>query len=264
MTTSRAESSLTGRAFLVALRYAHHVQVFGFGRGLLFATRPPRGEVAVTWEESPYPVWVRPGSSDISTFKEVLIENEYAFALLKVPHTIIDVGANIGLASIWFAVHYPEAKIFAVEAERMNFDLLVKNVAVFPNITPMHAALWSHGGMLAIDDPNDDGPWGFQTKEMSSDAAGEYGTVEALGGAELIARSGFGRVDLLKIDIEGAEKEVFSDPGAKQWLDDVNSIAIELHDRFQPGCSRAFFNRVQDFPIELSNGGNTFFVSRTG
>jgi hypothetical protein len=60
------------------------------------------------------------------------------------------------------------------------------------------------------------------------------------------------RVNLLKLDIEGSEKEVFSN--ARPWIDRVDAISIELHDRFKPGCTRAFFGAVTDFPIELRRG----------
>ena len=254
------------RAESLARRYISHVRIFGFSRGVLLAAHPPNRAVVTKWDASPHPIWIRPGTSDLATFKEVLLDNEYAFALLKSPTTIVDIGANIGLASIWFAVHYPEARILSVEAERSNYELLTRNVAPFANVTPLHAALWSRSATLAVHDPNNDGVWAFRTTALSSEHSnedGEYGTVEGLTGSEIIGRSGFGRVDLLKIDIEGAEQEVFADPGSKEWLENVDAIAIELHDRFQPGCSRAFFNRVQEFDVELTNGNNTFFVSRS-
>jgi hypothetical protein len=49
----------------------------------------------------------------------------------------------------------------------------------------------------------------------------------------------------LKIDIEGAEKEVFQH-GMNQWIDQVDTIAVELHDRFQPGCHKALVDSLKD------------------
>ena len=57
------------------------------------------------------------------------------------------------------------------------------------------------------------------------------------------------RIHLLKVDVEGSEKEIFST--ADSWISSVDAICIELHDRFKIGCSRSFFMAVQDFPIEL-------------
>jgi hypothetical protein len=56
------------------------------------------------------------------------------------------------------------------------------------------------------------------------------------------------RVGILKVDIEGAEKEVFS--GAASWIDRVDGIIIELHDRMKRGCSRTFFRNTPDFDLE--------------
>jgi hypothetical protein len=75
---------------------------------------------------------------------------------------------------------------------------------------------------------------------------------------DLIEEYGLDRVNLFKIDIEGAEYEVFSDPGSSEWLTSVDAIAIELHDRFRPGCSRAFFSRVGELTMETTMGTNTF------
>jgi FkbM family methyltransferase len=249
-------------AFSAAARYRHHVLALGVLRGVKYAAFPgKRSAVAAAWKPSPHPVWLRPGTSDFATFKEVLREEEYNFQLDKPPNTIIDAGANIGLTAVWFSVRYPDAKIIAVEAERSNYDLLIRNVAEFPNVVPVHAALWSHRGMLAVDDPAGAGEWAFQTTELEQGAPAAHGVVESLTVRDLMTRYNFSRIDLLKVDIEGAEQEVFADPGAPDWLFDVDAIVIELHDRFRPGCSRAFFNQIVDFPVEKSNRANTF-VSR--
>jgi FkbM family methyltransferase len=246
-------------AFNRALKYKHHVQALGLFSGFSSATFPTRSPlVAAIWEPCPHPIWLRSGTSDMTVFKEVLQEEEYGFNLSAPPLTIIDAGANIGLASIWFATRYPEAKIIAVEAELSNYELMVKNLAPFPNVTPLHAALWSHAGILAITEPNGTEPWAFQTAEVGADWTATRGTVESLTVSDLMSRFGFDEIDLLKIDIEGAEFDVFSDDGCVEWIEAVNAIAIELHDRFRPGCSRAFYSRVDDLKVDASRGANTF------
>jgi FkbM family methyltransferase len=193
----------------------------------------------------------------MTTFREVLLGEEYKFSLDHEPRVIVDAGANIGLASIWFAIRYPNARIIALEAERTNFELMVRNVALFPNVTPLHAALWSHRGVLGIDDPQGEGVWAFQTTELR-EGHDSYGVVDSITIQDLLSDYAIDRIDLLKIDIEGAECEVFSDPGSLHWIDSVDAIAIELHDRFRPGCSRAFYSRVNDLTVEETRGMNTF------
>ena len=77
--------------------------------------------------------------------------------------------------------------------------------------------------------------WAFAVQK---DVSG-VGTIRGITMNELFDEFGIDRIDLLKLDIEGAEKEVFGS-GPTAWLDRVGVIAIELHDCFKPGCSGGF------------------------
>jgi FkbM family methyltransferase len=171
---------------------------------------------------------------------------------------IVDGGANIGLTSIWFASKFPDARIIAIEPERSNYELLVRNVEPFPNVTTIHAALWCHSGTLVVEDPNDKGAQAFQTRE-TADSSESVERVRCLTVTELMSEHDLERVDLLKVDIEGAEKEVFG--SADAWIGSVGAIAVELHDRFKVGCSRSFYEAVTAFPLE-ENRGEIVFVAR--
>lgn len=247
------------RIFSLIMKYKHHAQALGIVRGTLTAAFPARRSVvAARWDQSPHPIFLRAGSSDMSVFKEVLIDEGYSFPLAESPHTIIDAGANIGISAIWYATRYPEARIIAIEAERANFELMVRNLEAYPNVTPVHAALWSHSGVVSIQDPFDDGAWGYQTSQREDGASNSLGSVQCVTARDVIEKYRLDRVNLFKIDIEGAEYEVFSDPESSEWIASVDAIAIELHDRFRPGCSRAFFSRVGELTIEKTMGTNTF------
>jgi hypothetical protein len=67
---------------------------------------------------------------------------------------------------------------------------------------------------------------------------------------------------VLKVDIEGAEREVFADPSA--WIDRVGVIIVELHDRFRTGCSRAFYRATGGFDVEWSPRDRSVAVARNG
>jgi FkbM family methyltransferase len=246
---------LIGRALRKQNEAEEHMAVLGpYQTARYLLGRGTGVPVATRWEGSPHPIWLRAGTSDIPTFLMVLKGKEYDFEVVQ-PAVIIDAGANIGLASIWFASKFPAARVLAVEAEKSNYDLLVRNVEPFPNVTPIHAAVWSHRGTLAVDDPHNEGAWAFQTRELE-DSLHPVETVPCLTVADLIADYELGWVDLLKIDIEGAEREVFSSPD--EWIGSVGAIAIELHDRFKTGCSRSFYAAVTDFPVEQTVGENVF------
>jgi hypothetical protein len=118
---------------------------------------------------------------------------------------------------------------------------------------------------LAIQDPGL-GPWAFQTKEIGShpqmsalsgcDTAGQI--IRSFTVGDILNELGVSRVDLVKMDVEGAEKEIFEHDC--EWLDRIGAISVELHDRFKPGCSRAFYHRIDEygFPILRVHGLTTF------
>jgi len=88
--------------------------------------------------------------------------------------------------------------------------------------------------------------------EKAADDCQRRGFVQAMTLDTLLARMGLEFVDILKIDIEGAEKEVFE--SSAEWIDKVRVIMAELHDHHKAGCSKAFFEATRGFHCELSKG----------
>jgi FkbM family methyltransferase len=210
-------------------------------------------------------VHIRLNTTDISIYNQIFVRHEYDFPIAVAPKVIIDAGANVGFSAIYFARRFPAAKIYALEPEQSNFDLLVKNVAPFPNVVPVNKALWNETTELEIFDP---GPGraglqkdGFQTFDANDTRGRSVERVRAIDLDSLMHEFHIDHIDLLKIDIEGAEREVFQRPGA--WIDRVGIIAVELHDRLRPGCSRAFYNATNRFEFETSKGENVI-VARAG
>jgi hypothetical protein len=68
-------------------------------------------------------------------------------------------------------------------------------------------------------------------------------------------------IDILKIDIEGAEREVLRDPSA--WIGNVDTLIVELHERLKLGCNRSFYNATNGFDDEWIQGENVY-VTRSG
>ena len=205
-----------------------------------------------------HPIQLRIPSSDVPTYRQVFIDREYAFHTEKTPEVIIDAGANIGLASVYFANKYPDAKIIAIEPEQSNFELLKENTSPYPNIIPVQAALWNRNEEINLVDPGL-GKWGFMTDEKKPSGKSPDNvchTVKALTVDRIIEDYGLKRVNILKVDIEGAEKEVFSDTSA--WIGSVDSIIVELHERMKPGCNRSFYLGSNGFDHEWSQGENVY------
>jgi FkbM family methyltransferase len=180
-----------------------------------------------------HPFQLRVRTTDGFVYKEVILGRQYDVNLPFTPKIIIDAGANIGLASIFYANKYPSAKIVAIEPDPQNFAMLRKNVAVYPNIVTMNAALWNCDGQISLHHPGVSMAAAVQVTEKGQG----YATVPAVTLETIMAQYGLEQVDLLKVDIEGAEKEVFDSCSA--WIGKIGAIIIELHDRFKPGCRRS-------------------------
>jgi FkbM family methyltransferase len=244
---------------------AGYYPLFGV-RGVWLAARArlrqTSTEVAVAVPGIKHPVHLRLRTSDVSTFRQVLITEGYACDFCQSPQNIIDAGANIGLTSIYYANRYPEALIIALEPEQSNFLLLRKNAARYPQIVPVNAALWRNNEELDVIDSGL-GEWGFQTTADAPDRTLSHRKVGKTPGLTIDAvmrKYGMDCIDLLKVDIEGSEKDVFEN--SHTWIKQVGAIAIELHDDLRPGCGRAFEDASRDFE-RICRRGETLFVARS-
>ena len=190
---------------------------------------------------------LRKNMTDIMIFEQIFLLEDCAVPVKDFqPRFIIDGGAHIGCATIYFALKYPQAKIMAIEAESSNFRQLCENVRELPHVEAIHAAIYSQEGYMTLQNPKDDG-WGFCVKPLETDSEQGGQKIPAVTIQDLIRRSDCQYVDLLKLDIEGTEYDVFTSHPEK-WLPLVHIINIELHDRFRPGCSEVFFAAVSGYP----------------
>jgi FkbM family methyltransferase len=192
------------------------------------------------------PVKIRPGTSDKYCFEQVFLDNSYDLPFQKEPRLIVDGGANVGYASIFFANHYSRASILAVEPEPSNFAALVANIRPYPQIKPIRAALWDKAQPVVVD--NSDESWAAFVTGADSlpESRGSVVTVEGITIGDLLKMSGEQTIDILKLDVEGAEKEIFSAPDCS-WLSKTKVLIIELHDRMVPGCSAALEKALEGY-----------------
>lgn len=198
-----------------------------------------------------HPVSIRIGTTDLATFKQVLVERHYEFDKPETPRFIIDAGANIGLASVYFTNRFPQAEIVSIEPEASNYEMLKKNTAHYPRIKPMQAALWRENEDLFLFDSGH-GNHGFQVGDEKRETETRMGGTPGLTVDSILRDAGHNQVDLLKMDIEGAEREVMS--SSANWIDRVGVLMIELHDDIKPGCSDAFHSATRHFSEEVVKG----------
>jgi len=143
----------------------------------------------------------------------VLAFESYWFAEHKVDpaqvRTIIDCGANIGLSALYFTSRYPKAQIISIEPDPANFTLLCKNTENETRIVPVHAA--QVGESRTVVNLRQDRPaW----DNRIANATGRSDTVQvpAITIDELVHRFDLDEIDVLKVNIEGEEKDLFARP----------------------------------------------------
>src|SRR5438128_2690068 len=245
-----------------AKRLFKYVYRLGLIRGpyTLLRLLTPQRCVRVRLPSSEKPVFIRTGTSDVPTFEKVFITQEYDFDYYPNvrPELIIDAGANVGYASLFFARRFPHSRIIAVEPERSNFELLLRNIEPYAQIAQLQAALWPRHTRLKIENP-DDQPWAFRVREAEP---GEHDTVEGVTVSELLTLAGKSSVDILKVDIEGSEREVFGS-NWEQWLNKVDVMVMELHDWLRAGCSTAFYRATTQFGFRQHICGENVVLLRS-
>ena len=205
------------------------------------------------------PFACRPIEEDIGITKSIFGFQEYLLPPIEnfEPKLILDCGGNIGCAAVYFAVKYPSAQIYSVEPEKDNFKMLKFNTALYDNIHPIKSALWNKETFIRVEDRGF-GIQGFMTFETTADDPDAFKTITV---GKLLAESGFDEIDFLKVDIEGAEKEVFGAPDVDEWLSKVKVLVIELHDRMKRGCSYEFFKAVSKYKWFFAfRGENLIFI----
>jgi FkbM family methyltransferase len=238
------------------MRMAAYGRAFGLIRGAiaLHRIRARTGSVTIDVPGLRAPVAVRPGSTDVFSFEDVFVHGLHELDMALEPSLIVDCGANVGYVSILFASRYPGAQVVALEPEASNVAILRRNAAAYANIDVIEGAVWSTNGRLRIRNVGA----AYDAFQVEPDAQGE---IRAFTIDSLMRRYGATDVDVLKIDIEGAEREIFRE--RPSWLEHVRILLIELHDRFEPGCSKAFYDAIAGYDfVEIKRGISFVFVNR--
>lgn len=199
------------------------------------------------------PVWIRPGTTDPWVFRQLILGGELDLDM-PAPRRIIDAGANIGLATRIFLRRWPDAEIAAVEMEAGNCEVLRTNTVGHAGVSVVQAALWSSSGTVFVD-PGDYGEAGYRVE-----AAPNALSVAAWSVVDLLDTLEWDWVDLVKLDIEGAEREVLAD--ASRWLPRTKHLLVELHERFAPGCIAAFERALPATDWHIQSHGEYLFAQR--
>ncbi len=215
-----------------------------------------KGEIDVRFNaHAGIPILVRPGTADPNPFRQVFLEQQYdcVRAAGITPHTILDLGANVGYSAVWFAMRYPHAKICAVEPLPANVERIRRQIGaagLSDRVQIIQAAADAAPGQAEFYTYED----GFFHTSGSLIADESHrvtaAVVECVTIPQLIARAGWDHADMIKIDIEGAETRLLT-VGAdvlRPVLESTRVFPVELHTPEAAAAADTFFagwERVQ-------------------
>jgi len=192
---------LAGREFTISLRYPN-----------------PLGEIHLCLRVN--------RGADAFILGEVFEHGYYRLPFKIPPSTVLDLGANIGLTAIYFARQFPRSAIACVEPFPANIQLLDRNLhmnAIEAQVFPV--AIDIQDGYVSLERHKYD--YGHRIVNSNTAGAGELMDVPTITIPTLMKRMGWDRIGLLKVDIEGHEKVLFSRDC--DWLNRVDAICIEWH-----------------------------------
>jgi FkbM family methyltransferase len=240
---------------VTTLRYIYKV---GIIKSLMIglAMSASAEEYEVKWKGRHY--HIRKHSSDFKVFRAIAVFGQYNVSKITSNNvnTIVDLGSNIGFSVMHFKSKFPDAHVIAVEPEKKNYDQLVKNVKEYSNVDCLQNAIWYSKKNLGIFDSGL-GEYGFRVVD---DNQKQVGSVDSITMDDIISKYNLQTIDILKIDIEGAEKELFT-YNYESWLPKVRCIVIELHDTFRPGCATAFFKAISSREFDIFCKGEDIIIT---
>ena len=201
--------------------------------------------------------FLRENSSDYYTFDQVFLRDQYNIHFPFEPRTILDAGANIGLAAVYFSHRYPQANIVAIEPSVDNFTVLQKNIASYDKIKAYCKGLWNNDVYLKIINTE-----GVQNAFMVAETTeNNPAALPAISIDTIMKEQNWESIDILKVDIEGSEKEVF-ELNYENWLPKCKAIVIELHDNMKRGTSKSVFKAISQYNFSFNmQDENLIFIN---
>ena len=181
------------------------------------------------------------GSGELSVLHDIFVRGEYRPS--GDPKVIFDIGANAGFATLFFRRRYPKARIIAVEADPRTYRRLVHNVGGLPDVTTLNRALAGADGPVTFHSA----PGSINSSLVRRSDAGTAVEVQGVRLQTLMDETRTNRIDLLKLDIEGAEFEALM--GAP--LDRVGELIAEIHHDLGGGDEQTVREMLAGFELRF-------------
>lgn len=194
---------------------------------------------------------------DIESSKTLeYLQNEFDDNLMALQETVlpengivVDIGANVGIISFYFAKKYPSCKVYAYEPHPINYENLVKGIAEneINNVFPFNLAVLEESGYeveIYLDEENSGASSIYYPSEKCA-------TVESISLSDIVKQNGIEKIDYLKIDCEGAEFEILGENSPLYRGDfPVERIFVEIHSFMESEGGKdiiSFITKFSDF-----------------
>jgi len=226
------------------------IRNYGVGEGLslYFNLKFGSGLDSISTSKLPHKVHFRPGTMDYLIFKQIFLQQDFNISILDeiAVNRILDLGANIGMASLYLKNKFPEANIVGVEPDESNVEMFRRNLEQYQNTDIVLGAIRGDNKKVEMVDYGK-GETGYLAEESEEGIA-------ALTIVDIMKKYQWNHIDILKIDIEGSEKSVF-ETNFESWLPKTKILFVELHERKAPGCTEVFNHAVSKYNFKRSKSG---------
>jgi FkbM family methyltransferase len=181
-------------------------------------------------------------------YREIFARQYYYFDANDTTPAILDCGANVGMASLYFKWLYPKSRVRAFEPDPATFRLLQQNLTRnHLDIETYNYALWDEDGDLQfyVDSAS---PGSLL---MSADVS-RLNAQPIKVSARKLSTFIDGPVDFLKLDVEGAEHRVLGDLAQAGKLKLIRRMVVEYHHRIgqQKSCLAGFLRQLEEAGFE--------------
>ncbi len=192
---------------------------------------------------------LRGQTSDYHAFYTTFVRNDYPKIPDFSPGLIIDLGANVGYSALNFAAQYPESTIVCIEPDTENFEVLCRSTSTFAKIKCLNAAVHSDADLEGtLSGPNS---LSMQLNVDRPISPGDQ-TIRTVSIDQLLSQWTTPKTPtLVKMDIEGSEKAIFSKN--LDWLNWVSYLFVEIHPGCWPTVLRALHPFISDCQIAGEN-----------
>lgn len=212
-----------------------------------------RKSVRVRLGGSSLPLEIRFNNSDLVLFLGIFLHKDCHLRLGVDPATVLDLGANTGLTAVAFQRQFPHARVIAVEGDRDAFRVCQRNLPNTPLSLSVQRVVAARSGWANAENPDAIS----MARRFAESEESSPNTIQASAVDELLDEFGCEEPILVKMDIEGAEADIFREPA--RWLNRVQAVLVEPHGA---GTAEMIRRTLEDFEFRVSQVGEKILGTR--